>query len=508
MDSRVAAEPTDHESTDPYADNGTSDQKLAGNMAAVAFGKAIVVVVGLASMAILARCLGPVRFGDYRTAITYISLAAVPADLGLYMVTLREITRPGVDRRAVMSAALALRLITSIAFLSVAACLAVFLPYDHKVLAGIWIAVLLYAGFQGVDFLAAVFQATFAQLPRMIGEVAGGVAMLAAVGAVAWLGGGTLWMIGATAFGTAVTFVCFWWRAAKLIPFGLKIDVGIWRNLLVTGMPLAGSQILIVLILRGDTFILSLFHSAREVGLYGIPTKILEILSTLSYIFGGLMMGFFVRAFEEKDTIGFQQRLRDAMQAMLVLGLGIATFLQFYSANLLQLIGGKAYVDGAPALRLVGVTLVAQYLIHISRYALTAREQQGRVFKIDLCVFVTGLALYLALIPPLSFYGAALASAINEVITFAGFYWLTRRQGLHPLGLGGTVRIAGSAALFAIALWFCRSIQLNWIVAAIVSGVLYLGALMGSGILRIEFLKALLTPYRKGEAPSVGEMLP
>lgn len=484
------------EAVDPFAGGGAGSRTLAGNMVVVTLGKAIAVVVGLASMAILARHLGPESFGHYRTALTYMSIAAVPADLGLYMVTLREITRPDANQSKILSAALTLRLLTSIAILSGGAIIAMLIPYEHDVHIGIWLSMLVYIGYQGTEFLAAVFQARLAQTPRMIGETVGGLAMLAAVAAVAWFGGGALWMIVATAAGALLSFAWCWWQAEKLIRFGFSIDWKIWHQLVIMGLPVAGSQMLIIALVRGDTFVLSLFHSATDVGLYGIPTKIFEILTTLSFIFGGSMMGFFVRAVSDGDQALFEKRFNDAIETMMVFGLGVAIFMLFHAADVLRLVGGDAYVAGAPALQLLGIAIAAQNMVHMFRYGMTSREKQQLVLRVDMIAVVMGFSLYLILIPPYSFVGAASATAINEVLTLACLFYFARGE-VSYLGLSRILRVLLSASVLAAILWGCRAMDIYWLLAVPISGVFYIGALIVFGVLKREILTGLVGDYLK-----------
>src|SRR5215469_1128303 len=93
---------------------------LLANAAAVVSGKAVAAVAGLATIMVLTRHLGPQNFGYYRTALMFASFASVLADCGLYMVTLREMSRPGADPARVAGMALPLRLTSSISVLVLA----------------------------------------------------------------------------------------------------------------------------------------------------------------------------------------------------------------------------------------------------------------------------------------------------------------------------------------------------------------------------------------------------
>src|SRR6202046_3225576 len=127
-------------------------RSLATNMAAVASGKAIVAVAGLATIMVLTRHLGPTEFGYYRTVLTYCAFAAVLADCGLYMINLREMSRPGADPGRVAGNALALRFVGTASMLILAAAVAWGTPYDLTVKWGVMIGAVIYTCLQASDF--------------------------------------------------------------------------------------------------------------------------------------------------------------------------------------------------------------------------------------------------------------------------------------------------------------------------------------------------------------------
>src|SRR5579883_3567167 len=97
---------------------------LAANMAAVITGKAATALVGLLTVVALTRHLGPTEYGYYRTVLTYSAFAAVLADSGLYMVTLRGMSQAVSGAGRVLGNALPLRVVSTGSVLLVAAGLA------------------------------------------------------------------------------------------------------------------------------------------------------------------------------------------------------------------------------------------------------------------------------------------------------------------------------------------------------------------------------------------------
>ena len=100
----------------------------------------MVAVAGLATIMVLTRHLGPTEFGYYRTVLTYCAFAAVLADCGLYMINLREMSKPGADPARVAGNTLALRFVSTGGVLTAAAAFVWVTPYDLSVKLGVLVS--------------------------------------------------------------------------------------------------------------------------------------------------------------------------------------------------------------------------------------------------------------------------------------------------------------------------------------------------------------------------------
>ena len=286
-------------------------RSLATNMAAVASGKAMTAVAGLLMIMVLTRHLGPTEFGYYRTVLTYCAFAAVLADCGLYMINLREMSRPGADAARVAGNTLALRLVSTGTMLIAAAGVAWATPYDLTVKWGIIIGAAIYTCLQASDFLISVFQSVLKQGRNAVAEVAGAIATLGVVWILATVThAGAIPMLGATLLGAALAMGISWRFARRLVPFRLSFDLPLWRQFLVAGLPIAGAQILGMAMLRGDALLLSFYQPAADVGLYGVPAKLFELATSIPYQFAGLMMPA-LTAGAQKRPAGIWRRLAE-----------------------------------------------------------------------------------------------------------------------------------------------------------------------------------------------------
>jgi O-antigen/teichoic acid export membrane protein len=449
-------------------------RSLATNMAAVASGKAMVAVAGLLMIMVLTRHLGPTEFGYYRTVLTYCAFAAVLADCGLYMINLREMSRPGADPARVAGNTLALRLVSTGSMLIAAAAFVWVTPYDLTVKWGVIIGAAIYTCLQASDFLISVFQSVLKQGRNAVAEVIGAVTTLVAVWLLATLThAGAIPMLGATLLGAALAVGISWRLAHRLVPFRLSFDLPLWRHFLVAGLPIAGAQILGMAMLRGDALLLSLYQPAADVGLYGVPAKLFEIATSIPYQFAGLMMPA-LTAGAKNGRQEFGTALRNAVDVGALYGVGAILALAFFAPQILTLMAGAEFAAGAPALVFISVAIALAGMTHILRFALVACEKPRVVLVGDSVACACAFAAYFSLIPRFSFVGAAIGTVVAEVAALVCMLVGLSRAGRPLPSILNPVKALVSGAVAGAVMIFLQRFQLFWLVNLGVGGGVYL----------------------------------
>jgi O-antigen/teichoic acid export membrane protein len=461
-------------------------RSLAANMAAIVSGKALTAVAGLMTIMVLTRYLGPREFGYYRTVLTYCAFAAVLADCGLYMINLREMSRAGVEGAGkVAGNALALRFVSTGGMLIAAAAFAWATPYDWTVKVGVLIGAAIYTCLQASDFLISIFQSVLKQGRNAVAEVIGAVTTLAAVWILALTTrASALPMLGATLLGAALAMGISWRLAGRLVsggpmgqPFRLRFDFGVWRQFLVAGLPIAGAQILGMAMLRGDALLLTLYQPPTDVGLYGVPSKLFELATSIPYQFAGLMMPT-LTAGARSSPQEFRQALRNAVDAGALYGVGVILALSLFAPQILTLMAGADFAAGAPALAIIAFAIALAGMTHILRFALVACERPRFVLISDSIACVCAFIAYFALIPRYSFVGAALGTVVAEVTALICMLVALKRAGrplpsvVNPL----KAMFSGALAVGAMIL-LVRSFELPWLVTLAAGGGVYFGGL-------------------------------
>jgi len=104
-------------------------KKIALNVLINSCAKVLSTILALVSVGLITRYLGTEGFGNYATAVAFLSLFSALADLGLYNISTREISRSGADEKKIMGNVFSLRIISSTTVLILAPLVIFFLPY-------------------------------------------------------------------------------------------------------------------------------------------------------------------------------------------------------------------------------------------------------------------------------------------------------------------------------------------------------------------------------------------
>jgi O-antigen/teichoic acid export membrane protein len=420
------------------------------------------------------------------------ALAVMFADLGLRTVVLREISKPDSEPSLVIGAGLSLRLISVSVMVIVGAAIGLFMPYTKVVQVGLVLGGFYYVLLHGSMFFWAVFLRHLRQGQLMLAETTGGLVMLCGVVIAMVLDLGVFSMLMALVAGGLAQFTLSWYMAAKLQPFRITVNKRVWGDLVRMGLSLAGSEIALFAILRGDILILSILDSSESVGLYGVPSKIFEILGSLSWLFNGMIMPFFVAALANAARDQLKQILMNALDVMFVFGVGVVACCSAFAPELLTLIAGAEFAPAAPALVFVSLAIASHALSQTYRQLLFAMNLQHRALVIDTGCLVLAAAAYLILIPRLSYVGAGIGTAIVETTLALALALALRREGVPGLIPPSWWKIILAGVAAVIAMRGLSFVRWPWLLAIVSGGAVYLGTLVAIGAIPISYLRELV----------------
>ncbi|MFO1038932.1 MAG: oligosaccharide flippase family protein [Geminicoccaceae bacterium] len=466
---------------------------LTFNMALLTIGKVLTLVTSLATVAILTRMLGPDGFGLYRSVTAYVGLAVIVSNLGLYLIFVREFSKPDVDQSRMIGEGLSLRLLSAVGIIGAAALLSIILPYEPIVRWGILLSVPGAVALAAHQLLAGVFQEKLKQTGPVVAEVAGAAVSLGAVVLLVRLDLGIIPVLLAFVAGNLVTLTVSWIAAYRLVPFSLHVNVDTWRALMVPALPVAGASILQLSYFKTDAVVLSLLRPAEDVGFYGVARQVLDTFIGFAVMYTGLIMPLMSRHAKPGDP-QFRDHLRNAFDTLAVGSVGCALLGLLWAQQLITLIGGEHFAKAAHALRAMAPLIVLYPLCMICRYAVTALDRQMALLKGYVLAAIMGIGTFFALVPSYGQTGAAIGLLVGESAVFVVAWHVLARDGQVQPRLRILLLSIVCAAAVATGVRAVDHLALPWLLQAAGAGLAYLVLLVAVGAIPPNLLSMILAP--------------
>ena len=338
--------------------------------------------------------------------------------------------------------------------LVLATLLALVLPLDAPTRIAVAVGAVGFVAYAIHTMLIGLFQQKLDQRGSVLAEVTGGVAFLLLVLLLALLQlANAVTLIAMQAIAYLITITITWRAAQRLQRFHLRVDTERWRAFLIAGAPIAITGIMQVIYYRSDTIFLALWKGPESVGIYGVPARITDGVVGLIYVFIGMVTPLLARH-ARGSMPEYRDTLDNALRALAVGTVGAIVILWSFAPEFVRVVGGAAYLDGVPALRILALLVFVSPLGMMMRDASTAVDAQHRLIMGYVVALVVALAAYALAIPAYGAAGAAMAVVVGEA---TGCAWAAsiaiRSSGWSP-------RLRGP--FVAILLGICTIVLLGW----------------------------------------------
>lgn len=465
----------------------TNTQKIAYNALISSIARVLGTVLAIVIVGLSTRYLGDKGFGQYVIILAYLYIFSVLADIGLYSVVVRDISKEGADESKITSVALSMRAIVGLLSFGVAVLFVRFLPYGEEVKIGMPLAAIGFWALSNTQVLIGVFQKYLKMGRVSFAELFGRMTQLILVLAAVRYDWGFIGIVGALAISSLATFFLTFYFAAKFIKIRIDLDFAYWKKMFLESYPLAVSALLVVIYFKADTIILSLMKSPEDVGIYGVAYKIMENLIFFPAMFTGLVVPQITKSFKI-DMKRFFRIIQKSfnfltMLAVLVLGGTLAL-----SGKIVDLIAGKGFSEAAPVLNILAFGLFFIFLGALFSNIIIVIGKQRSLIKIYLIGAIINVVFNLVFIPQYSYTAAAYATFITEaVVTLLMIKVVYSSVNFLPQ-VEKLLKFAVSAAIMALIIH--NVAFLNTFLLIILAPCLYFLLLLAiKGVTKEEFLE-------------------
>jgi O-antigen/teichoic acid export membrane protein len=469
--------PTSGGSTPPPAPDPDSDAsigRLAGNTSVQVAGNVAASAIGFLTFVVVTRGLGSDGFGTLTTALVFLIIPVVLADVGLSTSVLREISAAPARTEAAMRAALPLRTMISFVAIVLAVGVAYALPLDADTKDAIGI------GAPGAFFslmslsVLPVLQARLMMHWVIAGTVVGRVVTLAATVAVLEADYGLPAVMLANVVGLAVTFAVHLAVVGRIVPLRPVVDVAYWRSLAVGSLAIGLALAIAQIYFRIDALLIAGLRDPHEVGLYGAAFKFIELSDLVGAAIGISVFPLLAR-FVATDPERSRSLLQRTFDVLLAAAAPIALLFALRATDIILLTSGPEFRDAAGALRLLAPYVLLTFVSGLLWRALIAWDEDRRLLAIALVLLTFNVGVNLVLIPVYGFRAAAVVSVFSEILAVVLMGMLAIRRHALRLSFRYVLPVLAAAAAMAAILALP---SLHLLVAAPLGLLAYLAVLI------------------------------
>jgi O-antigen/teichoic acid export membrane protein len=393
-------------------------KKIAKNTIIQIIGKAVSTGLGLFALAVITRYLGKSGFGEYTTVINFLTIFAVFADFGLTLVTVQMISgiNDPTQENKILNNLFTFRLLSIILFLCLSPLILFFIPYSQAIKIGILITAPYFIFPALIQVVVGLLQKRLKMDRAVLAETLSRFVLILGI-ILAWqFDQGINGILLATLASGATNFLFHYLFAKKFAEFKLSWDFSLWKKIIIRSWPLAITIMLNLIYLRTDIVFLSLFKSSSEVGLYGAAYRVIDILTTIPFMFAGLILPILTTAWLEKKEDYFKKTLQRSFDFMAIVSIPLIMGGILLSKPIMVAIGGNDFAESGKILNLLIIAVAFIFLGTMFSHAIIALNKQKKLIGFYIFTSLTSLAGYLILIPRFSYLGAAVVTIYSEMV--------------------------------------------------------------------------------------------
>ena len=474
----------------------SSKSAVAGNFLVSGVGQAVAVLVGFGTISVLTRYLGDDGYGTYLTAFVFLMTIAGAANLGIPTALLHMMGQGDVDEERLVGGVLGLRILIGLVMLGVAPALVLVFGYEAEA------NELVLFGAVGFFFIylsgaiTPVFQKHLAMTRAAGAVIADRVIVLGlALGCVS-LDLGARAIIVCVGISAALIFVVHLVLARPLVRIRPRYDPEVWKTVVHKGWPMATMTILGLLCLQGDMLLLARYRDSAEVGVYGLPNRVLAlIVGNVPMLFMALMLPQLSRSWRAQDHGTFRDYLQTTFDffALALIPVTIGTLV--CADGIVLFIGGDDFAGSADVLRVRVLGVIALFFSVFYRYVGMAVERQERMIAPMVVVTALTLGAYLVFIPSDGMWGAAWTRVLQALIAAAVSFGAVLPVIRHVprLGVATKALVAGGVMYGVMAIVPDQHVLFDLTLGCVVYGL----AVLATGAVRIRDLRNTLATLRR-----------
>ena len=389
---------------------------IARNTLVLLAGQVITVVSTYFYTIYTARYLGAEGFGTLSFAIAFTGISCLLADLGLSILTTREVSRNNLLADKYAGNVLAIKTILTIITLGFTAIVINILGYPAKTIMVVYLITLSTIFTSFTNTFNSIFQAFQKMEYISLGRILYSILMFAGILIAIYEN------LDIISFALVYFFVSLIYLGYSLyicirkflIP-KIELDFQFWKKLLKESIPFWMTSVFIIIYFRMDMIMLSMMKGNEVVGWYAASYRLLDGLSVIPAVFMSVMFPVFSKCYiDSKNSLDLA--FKKSLKFLIIIAIPIGIGTTILADDIIMLFYGNEYAPSAIALKILIWASVLSFISWTPATLLNSTNKQRSLMIFTSIGAILNMVLNCLLIPSLSYKGAGIATVITEFV--------------------------------------------------------------------------------------------
>lgn len=434
---------------------------IARNTLILFTGEIITILSSYLYTIFTARYLGAEGFGILSFAIAFTGISCLLVDLGLSVLTTREVSRNNLLAGKYIGNILAIKTILTILTLSFTGLVINLLVYPFQTVMVVYLITLATISTSFANIFYSIFQAFQKMEYISAGAIIYSVLMFA--GTIIAINqnleiiyfASIYFLVSLIALGYS-TYICI----KKFVIPKIEFDLPFWKSVLKESIPFWMTSVFVVIYFRMDMIMLSMIKGNEVVGWYAASYKLIEGLSIIPGVFMSVMFPIFSRCYIDSKK-SLELAFKKSLKILVIIAIPIGVGTTILADEIIMFFYGSEYAHSAEALKILIWVSVLSF-IHWTPATLLNSTNRQRTLMIFTCIgAILNLVLNYTLIPSLSYKGAGIATVITElVVGILMLSYIQKRLNLLTLLIDAIFKSLISAIAMGVFVWIFKDYML------------------------------------------------
>lgn len=411
-------------------------------------------------------------YGQYTAVYEFLAFFGIAADLGLFTISVREISKGERDRVFIANNILGMRMALAALMMAAATVAAFLMPAYQSTFIPMGVAIASLSVFLAIlhGTVSSVLQVEHKMQYSTVGLVLGKLVSLAWMAAVIFY-----FFMGepgqeafnqlmiAGVIGNLSSFLYTFHYVLKIQKVRPAFEKAYWKEILVTAAPYGAALVLNMVYFRISSMMVLFMKGPTELGYLGPAMRILEILNVISVYFMNSVLPVLSKAVREGS--GRVERIVQlAFNFLFMAGLPMAIGLYLLAYPIIFLVTqpeflsqlDKGIYGSDVALQVLALAMFFSYLNSTFNYSLIALNKQNHLLWINGSAALVNIALNSYLIPRLGFRGATWTSVLIEIFILVLSYSVASRHIKYRFDWGNLAKSTVAGVAMGLTVYFLK----------------------------------------------------